>query len=432
MPQSDTPKLSVKILLITMLGNGIEQFDFILYILLTPVLAPLFFPAEDKILSLILSLSVYAVGFVARPLGALYFGQMGDRKGRKQALSMSIFGMAFAMAAMSFLPTYDQIGIWAPMLLISLRLLQSFCVAGEYNGGAIYILEQTPPHRQNFIGGVYSSSGSLGLVLGSLTLAIVLKYQLVWDFAWRFAFLLPCLFGFTGYYIRKSLPETLSTHKRPSQSCALKTILSQYSHEMFLAFSMASLSGCLIYFLLAFPNIFIPLISNFTLTQMSPVITFVLIIFTINLWFTGYLADRVGSEKFMVLSTITLLIAGPVLYAGFLSQNIVCVTISLSLFTFFVASVVAPAHMMMMKLFPAETRYTTISLAYNLGNGLLGASSSMIAMSLYKTTSNILTPIFYIFFCVALFLLSFILYLNKKNQIFVITKKLKPSTSIDI
>ena len=111
MSYNSRQKVPPKILIASMMGNCLEQYDFMLYVFLAPFLAPVFFPTEDKLVSLILSMSVYAIGFIARPLGAIFFGKIGDVSGRRKALSMSIFGMAFFTACMGFVPSYEQIGV---------------------------------------------------------------------------------------------------------------------------------------------------------------------------------------------------------------------------------------------------------------------------------------------------------------------------------
>ena len=405
-----------KILVASMMGNCLEQFDFALYIYLAPVLAPLFFPAEDKITSLILSLSVYAMGFITRPLGAVYFGRIGDSESRKKALSLSIFGMALSTAAMGLVPTYAQIGICAPFLIIALRLIQSFCVAGEYNGAAIFVLEQTPSHRQNLISGIYTSSGSIGSFFASLVLGVVLRYQADYESLWRFAFIIPLIFGFIGYYIRQSLPESLTSDQMMKEPSSLKQTFQKYPYELFFAFGIASFSGCVYYFMFSFPSVFIPLASSYTLKDISTIISIVSLAELVNLWVMGHLADRIGSEKMMMLSAFGIFLLGAIYYMGIISNNYIYISVSLILFTFFVASFLAPSHVVTMKLFPMNKRYTAVSLAFNLGNGLLGATSSLIAITLYKITENPLMPLFYLFFCAALFLLSFNLYFMKKNK----------------
>lgn len=419
MSYNSRQKVPPKILIASMMGNCLEQYDFMLYVFLAPFLAPVFFPTEDKLVSLILSMSVYAIGFIARPLGAIFFGKIGDISGRRKALSMSIFGMAFFTACMGFVPSYEQIGVLAPLLIILLRLLQSFCVAGEYNGAALFVLEHTPAHKENFISGVYVSSGALGTLLASLTLWFVLNYQVQWNSLWRVSFIFPAVFGLVGYYIRRSLTEDLFPQRDSvkEESLSLRQTFKEYPFELLLVFGIASFSGCLIYFLMAFPSAFIPQISSISLQQMSKISSIILFIYAFNLWFMGYISDLVGSWVMMVANTLLLLIFAPLFYSGLLSNNIFYISVSLLGLSFFVAAFLAPSHVLMKNLFPLRKRYTAISLAFNVGNGFLGATSSAIAMMLYKITGNPLSPLFYLIFCGSLFLSTWVVFLIKKGYI---------------
>jgi MHS family proline/betaine transporter-like MFS transporter len=156
-----------------MSGNILEYYDFTLFVYLTPIIGPLFFPSEDKVISLIAGLGTYALGYFIRPLGGIFFGYIGDTFGRKNALTLSIFLMAISTCLMGCLPTYQAIGPTAPILLILLRLMQGLSAGGEYNGAAIFTVENVKPKGAGFAGGIITSSSAIGGLAGSAMAMIV-------------------------------------------------------------------------------------------------------------------------------------------------------------------------------------------------------------------------------------------------------------------
>ena len=162
-----------KIILASMSGNVLEYYDFTIFVFLTPLISPLFFPNEDKVVSLIAGLGTYAVGFFMRPFGGLFFGYIGDTYGRKKALTLSIFMMAIPTALMGCLPTYEQIGILAPLLLICCRLCQGLCAGGEYNGASIFTVENVQKTGVGISGALISSCSAIGSLSASIVASFI-------------------------------------------------------------------------------------------------------------------------------------------------------------------------------------------------------------------------------------------------------------------
>ena len=165
-----------KTVIVGVIGNIMEWYDFALYGYFAPVLANLFFPSKDPAVSLIATFGVFATGFLMRPVGAAIFGHFGDRMGRRKALSASVLLMAIATASMGLLPTYAQIGVTATVLLTLLRLLQGISAGGEFTGSISFLVEHAPPSRRGFIGSWTTFSGVGGMLLGSGTGALVTYY----------------------------------------------------------------------------------------------------------------------------------------------------------------------------------------------------------------------------------------------------------------
>ncbi|OYV34927.1 MAG: MFS transporter, partial [Rhodospirillales bacterium 20-64-7] len=192
-------------------GNVLEWYDFAVYGYFVPVISHLFFPASTPIVSLLLTFSVFGVGFVMRPIGSIVFGHYGDTHGRKRALSAVILLMAISTFVVGLLPTYQSIGMAAPLLLVLARLAQGLSGGGEWGGAAAYLVEFAPPNRRGYIGSWQQFSVGAGFLLGSLTAALLsssLSSEALSAWGWRVPFLLGILVGGVGAYLRLQLDDT--------------------------------------------------------------------------------------------------------------------------------------------------------------------------------------------------------------------------------
>lgn len=192
-------------------GNALEWYDFFLFSAAAAlVFNKLFFPTADKTAASLAALSVYAVGFVARPIGGLVFGHIGDRHGRKAALIWTLSIMGAATFAIGLLPTYSQIGWWAPALLVMLRIAQGLAAGGEWGGGVLMITENAPPHRRGFFGAWSQAGIGLGFVISSMAFLIVrqLPEEAFFSWGWRLPFLASVAILGAGIFIRTRVMET--------------------------------------------------------------------------------------------------------------------------------------------------------------------------------------------------------------------------------
>jgi MHS family proline/betaine transporter-like MFS transporter len=205
------PQVRRRQLMAASIGNVLEYYDFIVYAYLAATLAKKFFPNESEIASLLASFAAFGVGFLARPLGGLIIGRIGDKSGRRIALLITIFGMAIGTVGIGVLPTYAQIGVLAPILLVVMRLLQGLSAGGEWGGATSFIAESAPEGRRGFFGGIGQASIAGASLLGSVVTALVAMAftpDQMQDWAWRVPFLLGGLLLPVGIYMRSSMEET--------------------------------------------------------------------------------------------------------------------------------------------------------------------------------------------------------------------------------
>lgn len=373
-----------------MLGNLFEHYDAALFSLLSPFLAPVFFPLQDPLTALILTYCIIPLGMIARPLGSLIFGYIGDTHGRKEALAFSLSGMAIVTGLMGFLPTYHQVGILAPILLCIGRIFQNFFTAGEVMGGAIYLLENSPESKKNIISSLYDSSKIAGVLLASAGVSILCTLNMIQDY-WRLLYFSGCFTAVFVAFLRVKV--TLSPFFVPSlrsSENSFRFILKSCWNERqaLIAIAVASGFSYASYTLsLVMMNGFVPLVSHVSKTEMMHLNTILLGIDLLLLPLFGILSNRFSREKMMMLSGLVAMISGfPLFWLLDGASLMTVITIRLLLVMIGVCFS-APFHAWSQTLVSASHRYTVISFGYALGSQILGAPTAAISLWLFQKTN---------------------------------------------
>ncbi len=234
--------MKLRILFSAIVGNALEWYDYLLYAYFADIFAKLFFPTSDEYLSIMISFAAFAIGFVARPLGGIVFGYIGDRFGRKVSLTISIILIAVPTTIMGLLPTYYQIGIFAPILLILMRILQGISLGGEFSASSTFLVESAPKNQQGFYGSFSTASIGLGMILASAVALLIHHYftaSEIQEFAWRIPFVSSIFIGVLGIYLRSHLEESEAFKKAQTQhkliQKPLRTIFKNYPANFFIS-----------------------------------------------------------------------------------------------------------------------------------------------------------------------------------------------------
>jgi MFS family permease len=416
-------------------GTFLEWYDFLTFATLAVAFAPLFFPSSDPVTGLLASLATFGAGMVVRPLGAAFFGSLGDRIGRRPVFLITITLMGGATFAVGFLPTYEQIGIWAPILLVSLRLLQGLSAGGEIGGSAVYLTEHAGNSNRGLKTSVLQLMGPLGMLVSTLQLVLLNQFLDPVSFkewGWRVPFWFSIILLLVALKVRMTLEETPIFKEMLAQGQTSKSPLrdnfrdKETRRQMFLLFFCISAGGSVLFFCVqVYTGIFMK-----SALQINPqivdtlTITATLVLFPLTI-LSGALSDRIGRRPVVIGGLLlgTILIQPAYQFLQALSQQVTpdyflmagtLVTITLPL-----ALVVGPQTALLAELFSAKTRNSAATLPHNLAAGWIGGLLPLIVTWLNKEFSSQLAGLWYptIFLAIAAGLAIFFLPETKNKNL---------------
>lgn len=397
-------KLSVFSLAAGLIGNVLEWYDFGLYGYFAPLIAARFFPAHEAILSLIAAYAGFAVGFAMRPIGALVLGHIGDRVGRRPVLIISVTLMGVATTAIGLLPNYRMVGLWAPVLLLLVRLFQGFSVGGEFTGSVSYLIETAPANRRGYAGS-YANIGSTGGYLLAAAMAAVIMALIhghpSWYWAWRIPFLCGGLIAALALWLRRRLPDS-AYEPAPKAADDTFPLLKAFRTSpriivlvMLLTWGYGVVNYLTMVFLPTFASGFGTISSAAALTLNTVADGVAILVVPV----AGLLSDR-----FLRRRTLLLVAFGGFLLTGYgffvlaMGETIVVVAVAQLGFGAMLGVVMGVVPAMLAEAFPAEFRLSGYSLAFNFGLGLGGGTAPLIATSLIDVSGVTLAPAFYLMF----------------------------------
>ena len=413
-------------------GTFLEWYDFLTFATLAVAFAPLFFPSSDPVTGLLASLATFGAGMIVRPLGAALFGSLGDRIGRRPVFLITISLMGGATFAVGFLPTYEQIGILAPILLVSLRLLQGLSAGGEIGGSAVYLTEHAGDSNRGFKTSVLQLMGPLGMLVSTLQLLLLNQFldpASFKEWGWRVPFWFSIVLLLVALKVRMTLEETPIFKNMLAKGETSKSPLrdnfkdKETRKQMFLLFFCISAGGSVLFFCVqVYTGIFMK-----SALQINPqivdtlTITATIVLFPLTI-ISGALSDRIGRRPVVISGLLlgTILIQPAYQFLQTLSQQtapdyslmiVVLIAITLPL-----ALVVGPQTALLAELFPARTRNSAATLPHNLAAGWIGGMLPLIVTWLNKEFSSPLAGLWYptIFLAIAAGLAIFFLPETKK------------------
>ena len=390
-----------RVVMASLIGTTIEWYDFFLYgSAAALVFNRLFFPEFDPLVGTMLAFATYALGFVARPVGGIVFGHFGDRIGRKRLLMLSLVLMGVATILIGLLPTYAQIGVWAPVALIVLRLIQGFAVGGEWGGAVLMAAEHGDAARRGFWASWPQAGVPAGSLLAAAVLAIMAAVQTEADFldwGWRVPFVLSALLVVVGWYIRNRVSESpmfeaeVEAAEAPAKVPAMD-VLRERPKALVLGAGLRLGENISYYILTVFSLTYLVDVSH---ESRSVALNALLIgaavqFFAIPL--LALLSDRIGRRPVYALGAFGLAIWGFVLFGLLGSGNNGSIVLALVVGLVLHGAMYGPQAAFITELFPTRIRYSGVSIAYQLTSIVAGSLAPIIALWLYKQY-NSATPV---------------------------------------
>lgn len=404
---------NIRVLAAGIIGNVLEWYDFAVYGFFAPTIGKLFFPSADPTTSLIAAFGAFAAGFLMRPVGAVVFGHIGDRKGRKKGLLISVMMMAVPTFLVGALPTHAQIGISAAILMVLLRMLQGASVGGEYTTSFVFLVEHAPPNRRAFFGAWSMIGATTGIMLGSAIAALVnslLTDEQLITWGWRLPFLAGVIVGFVGYFIRQGIPEQ-SVVKANSDTEAMSPLRDVWTTQRK---ELLQSTGLNMMFAVTFYTLYIYLPTwlvdkvnepraeslDINTISMAALMGFVLLFSTC--------VDKFGRKPFLLIGSAGMALLSPT-FLGFMHHRDTTMILAGQMgYALVLGIFVAAIPVSVTELFRHRVRVSAASVSYNLPFAIFGGTAPMVAVWLIKETGNPLAISWYLSaiaaatFCVAL------------------------------
>jgi MFS family permease len=387
----------------------IEWYDFFIFGSLATIISTQFYPPGNPTVNFLKTLATFAVGFAVRPLGAMFFGRLGDRVGRKFAFLATLLIMGGSTAAIGFLPGYSRIGIAAPIILVLLRLMQGLALGGEYGGAAVYVAEHVSDKRRGFYTSFIQTTASLGLFI-SLVVILVTRRAVgevafsTWG--WRLPFVLSIGLVMLSFYIRLQLGESpLYSHLKQQGGASTTPVKESFDTwpkwkiVLKVLFGVTAGQAVTWYTAQFYALFFLQTVLKVPVTTAFGIVAAALVLGTPAFVAFGALSDRVGRKKLMMMGNLLAALTCIPLYRAMVAfsnpLNAPAIVGLIVIQIAFAAMITGPVAAFLVESFPARVRYTSMSLPYHFGNGWFGGFLPLIATALVARTGNIYAGLVY-------------------------------------
>lgn len=393
------------------LGNAMEWFDFGVYGFVAFALGKVFFPDASPAVQTIAALGTFSVPFLVRPLGGVFFGVMGDRFGRQKVLSLTIIIMAISTFCIGLIPSYESIGLWAPVLLLLCKLAQGFSVGGEYTGAAVFVAEYAPDRRRGFLGSWLDFGSIAGFVLGAglvVLLQATLGERTFLEWGWRAPFFVAGPLGLLGLYLRHAAEETPAftqqlekmeqedrdaVQERPTVS--FREIFSKYRKALLVCIGMVLVTNITYYMLLTYMPTYLS--SSLGYSEEHGVL--IIVVVMIGMLFVqpvvGFFSDKIGRKPFLRVGSIGLLLIAVPAFMFVGSDNTGLIFLGLLFIAVFLNCLTGVMASTLPALFPTRIRYSALASSFNVAIIAAGLTPTVAAW-LVEETGNLMMPAYYL------------------------------------
>ncbi|MDD0976304.1 MFS transporter [Pseudomonas fontis] len=390
-PSRPLTRSDYKTLSLSALGGALEFYDFIIFVFFAAVVGKLFFPPDmPEWLRLMQTFGIFAAGYLARPLGGIVMAHFGDLLGRKKMFTLSIFMMAVPTLIMGLLPTYAQIGLWAPILLLLMRVIQGAAIGGEVPGAWVFVSEHVPARNTGYACGTLTAGLTSGILLGSLVATVIntiYSSSEVADYAWRIPFLLGGVFGLFSVYLRRWLHETpvfaeLQQRKALAEEVPLRAVLRDHRGAIVLSMLLTwLLSAGIIVVILMTPTI-LQTIYAVPATVSLQANSLAIVLLSLGCIGAGMLADRFGAGRVFIGGSLALLVSSWTFYHTLPTHPELLYP--MYALTGLCVGIVGAVPYVMVRAFPPVVRFSGLSFSYNMAYAIFGGLTPMVVTYLLK------------------------------------------------
>ncbi|AWC28382.1 MFS transporter [Bacillus cytotoxicus] len=404
------PKQAKKAVVATGIGNMMEWFDFGLYAYLAVILSQLFFSnVHNSSLQLVLTFGTFAAAFLVRPIGGIFFGRIGDKYGRKVVLSTTIILMALSTLFIALLPTYEQIGIWAPIFLLVARIVQGFSTGGEYSGAMVYIAESSPDKKRGILGSGLEIGTLSGYIAASgivTILTVLLTNEQMLSWGWRIPFLIAAPIGLVGLYLRRHLSESpvfqemekekAQEEYKDDKQIPLIYILKYYKKDFLLSIVIVAFFNITNYMILSFIPSYLTQIVKMKETTGLIIISITMTLMIPLAFYFGKLSDKVGNKRVVQFGLLGLTLCSIPAFLLIRHGHIVAIFAGIFVLGFFLSIYEGTLPSLLPSLFFTDVRYRALSISFNISVSIFGGTTPLVSSYLVHITDNALAPAFYL------------------------------------
>ncbi len=397
-------KSLVKTVTVSMIGNLFEWFDFALFGYFAPIIGKLFFPSDDPVTELISAFGVFAAGFLVRPIGGMIFGHIGDRLGRKRALVLTILLMAIPTAMIGCLPTYTQIGIAAPILLILMRMLQGLSMGGNYGGSITFTTEHTDPKQRGLIGSFAVTSCLIGILFGSATatiLSFILPEADLYSWGWRIPFIIGIFICFVGYYMRRNIPESpeyvVTQEMGKIQQHPVLEVFREHGNTLVKVVLAVMLHDLSFYILFVYMASYLSEIVGLSKNAALTINTINLVVVSIVTVLAAWLSDHIGRKPVLAMAALLFVVGTiPLLTIVSGTKDTTTILVAQMVLAIAVGGYFGPLPALMVESYPTSVRFSAIAITTNISGPLFGGTAPMLVAYLVNLTGSSLVPAYYL------------------------------------
>lgn len=407
--------------IISNLANIFEWYDFTIFAIFAEIIALKFFPSENESINLLQVLLIFALGYVARPLGAIIFGWIGDKYGRKKSLTIAILCMAIPTAAIGILPTYDDIGIASSILIGAMRVMQGISLGGVLTGAIIFSIEHANKSHRSFISSFTMATICSGLLIGSFVSYLMHSFFSEEDFtnwAWRIPFIGGLLVVFVAHYLHKYIPETPIFQELQDKGKIVKSplvyLLKFHWKKIFLSIFINATGSVLFYFDAIYIMNYLKIHRKLLPSLVDKLMILNYILIAIASLFFGWIADKTGYKKLYLINICVILLSGFFITKIFAIGSISQIIVAQILLAVIIGAYLGPEPGLQASIYPNNIRNTGLSVSYNIATSLFGGLTPYVCEKIVVSHDNNITYCnYYIVFCATASLIAIICYRQK-------------------